>query len=74
MQKAFDQIEHDTIFEALWYLDVDESLIALIQILYIEQSGNMDSTHYFDILRGVRQGTLLSVLLFYTDLDFAFNK
>ena len=74
MQKVFDRIGHDTIFEALRYFDVDESLIALIQILYMEQSGTMDGTHYFDILRGVRQGDILSVLLFNAVLDFAFNK
>ena len=74
MHKAFDRVEHDTIFEALRYFDIDESLIVLIQLLYANQSGTMDGTHHFDILRGVRQGDVLSVLLFNADLNFAFNK
>ena len=30
MQKVFDRVEHDTIFEVLRYFDNDESLIVLI--------------------------------------------
>ena len=74
MSKAFDRVEHDTIFEALRYFDVDESLIVLIKLLYVNQSGTMDGIHHFDILGGVRQGDVLSVLLFNVVLDFAFIK
>eukprot|EP00973_Karenia_brevis_P034128 4707916-Karenia_brevis.AAC.1 len=56
MKRAFDRVEHHSIFEALRYFDIDESLIAMIQLLYANQVGTMDGENYFNITRGVRQG------------------
>ena len=53
MRKAFDRVEHKIIFEALRHYGIDEEMIALIQILYIDQFGTMHGKHYFEITRGV---------------------
>ena len=74
LQKAFDRVEHNTIFEALRYFEVDDSMIALIQLMYSEQYGYMRKDLVFEISRGVRQGDVLSTLLFNATLDYAFFK
>ena len=74
MRKAFDRVEHKIIFEALRYYGIDEGMIALIQISYIDQYGTMDGKHYFEITRGVRQGDVLSTLLFNVVLEYAFDS
>ena len=53
MQQALDRVEHEPIFEVLRYFADDESLIVLIQLVYVNQSDTMDGSHHFDILRGV---------------------
>ena len=74
MQKAFDRVEHVTIFQALRYFEVEESLIVLVQLLYEHQSGTIDEKYYFSISRGIRQDDILSILLFNAILNFAFEK
>ena len=74
MRKAFDRVEHKIIFEALRHYGIDEGMIALIQISYIDQYGTMDGKHYFEITRGVRQGDVLSTLLFNVVLEYAFDS
>ena len=54
------------------HFGVDEGYIALIHMMYDGQMGTMDGIHFFDITRGVRQGDVLSILLFNAVLDFAF--
>ena len=54
MKKAFDRVEHRTIFAALRHFGVDEDYIALIHMVYDGQIDTMDGIHFFDITRGVR--------------------
>ena len=51
------------------HFGIDDFLIVLVQLLYEHQAGTMDEMHDFDISRGVRQGDILSVLLFLHLID-----
>ena len=74
MRKAFDRVEHKAVVEALHHFGIDAGTIALIQLIYVDQTGTMDGYQYFDISRGVRQGDVLSTLLFNAVLDVAFAR
>ena len=56
LQKAFDRIEHDSLFQALRAQGVPNMYLQLLRRLYTDQSGNVrGSTVAFNITRGVKQ-------------------
>lgn len=46
----------------------------LIQVLYEGQTGEVNSSPYFNIEREVRQGHVLSTILFNCTLDIVFER
>ena len=52
---------------------LNEEYVKLLELLYKDQHGNVDS-HRFQILRGVRQGDVLSPLLFNAVIEHAMEK
>ena len=73
LKKAFDRVEHAALFQALFDQQVDPEHIALLQRLYKHQRGVVGE-HSFPINRGVRQGDVLSPLLFNAILGHAAEK
>ena len=73
LKKAFDKVEHGALFTALRAANIDPEYISLLQLLYKEQHGNVGGNR-FKISRGVRQGDVLSALLFYTALESAIRE
>ena len=69
LRRAFDRVEHKPLFEALAEQGVPQSYINLLQRLYQKQVGLVGENENFDILRGVRQGDVLSPLLFNAVLE-----
>ena len=68
-RKAFDTIKQDKLFEALLlYTDIDPTYIALMIKLYDVSTAQINTdvglTRVIRILRGTKQGDLLSALLF----------
>ena len=47
---------------------------ALLQLLYQDQTGSVHGSMIFDIVRGVKQGDVLSTILFNCVLDVAFEN
>ena len=74
LRKAFDTVDHDRLFAALGSHGIDPSYIALLKILYHGQKGSVHESAFFDILRGVKQGDVLSAILFNCALDVAFEE
>ena len=74
LSRAFDQIEIDSSCEALRLYGIEEGYVELPMILYTNQSGQVGSSEFFDMCRGVRQGDSLSGLLFNVVVDMAFKK
>ena len=73
-EKAFDSIDHQILWSILRHYDIPEKIIAIIQQLYkrftcqVIHSGSL--TYPFPVSTGVRQGCLLSPLLFLMVTDW----
>ena len=67
-EKAFDQIRHDKLMSILKSLNLDDRDVRIIANLYWNQSANIriegSLSESIQIKRGVRQGCILSPLLF----------
>ena len=72
--KAFDKVQHVTLFEILQELDVNGKDLELLKNLYWQQQASVcigqDMSDWVNIARGVRQGCVLSPALFslYTEM------
>ena len=64
LKKAFDRMTHKVIFGALRNQGVAEPMIAFLLDLYSRQSGYVSDSAEFAISRGVRQGDVLSSIIF----------
>ena len=74
LKKAFDKITHKVIFEALRNQGIEEPLVAWIIDLYSNQTGCVDNNSEFLISRGVRQGDVLSSIIFNAALELIFQR
>ena len=74
LRKAFDTVDHNTLFQLLGYHGIDPSYISLLKLLYKTQRGTVHGSRCFDIRRGVKQGDVLSTILFNCVLDVAFEN
>jgi len=67
-EKAFDRVQHNKLIEILRNMDIDDKDIQCIKNLYWHQTATVKSggitTSNLKIHRGVRQGCILSPLLF----------
>jgi hypothetical protein len=75
LQKAFDRIEHDSLFQALQAQGVPDTYLQVLRRLYAGQSGIVRGSNcVFDITRGVKQGDVLSPMLFNSGLEPAMRN
>ena len=65
LSKAFDRVNINAVLNTLREQGVEEGYVELIALLYSNQTGQIQSSdESFSILRGVRQGDVLSTILF----------
>ena len=74
LRKAFDTIKFLPLFAALRRQGVPEAYVQLLGALYEKQKGSVNGSFYFDILRGVKQGDVLSSMLFNAGLEASFRE
>ena len=74
LRKAFDTVSHEQLLLSLGYHGLDPTYIALLQKLYQNQHGVVDGSKKFRIERGVKQGDVLSAIIFNCVLDVAFEN
>lgn len=74
LKKTFDRIEFGFLFEALRIQNVPEPYIQLLAVLYNNQTGSVNGSRYFNIRRGVKQGDIISPMLFNAGLEIAFRS
>ena len=74
LRKAFDKIEHRSLFEALHAQGVPQCYISLLTTLYRSQTGQVQAGRKFSIQRGVKQGDVLSPALFNAGLELALAR
>ena len=63
LRKAFDKLEHNALLSSLSELGLPSEYVALLKCIYSEQIGTVNGVS-FPIYRGVRQGDILSPMLF----------
>jgi hypothetical protein len=73
-EKAFDSIHRESFWKILRYYGIPEKLVSLLIALYENTEfcvrTNEGSTRYFHIKSGVKQGCVLSPLLFVLVIDY----
>ena len=74
MRKAFDRLEFKALFRALRQYGLDEPHLNLIAALYANQEATVEGSSKFNIERGVKQGDIISPLLFNIALQLAFDR
>ena len=74
LRKAFDRIEYHALFQALHEQGIDNTYVALLAKLYADQSGHLRGSQHFAIERGVKQGDIISPLLFNAGLEMVMRK
>ena len=74
LKKAFDRMEHNALFAALAKQGVESSYLQLLKTLYLGQTGSVHGSRRFRITRGVKQGDVLSPLLFNAGLEAAIQS
>ena len=77
-KKAFDSIHHDTLWKILRSYGVPLKIVSLIETFYnhFESSVilNNTSSEWFTVKSGVRQGCILSPILFLVVIDWVMRK
>lgn len=74
LKKAFDRILWPQVFEALLEQGVERPYLKLLAAIYSDQTGKLGTGKTFQIGRGVRQGNVLSPLLFNAALEMVMRR
>ena len=74
-EKAFDSVDRDCLWRVLKYYRIPEKIVDMIIALYEESEccvkTENGTTRFFKIMSGVRQGCVLSPMLFIIIMDYA---
>ena len=77
-KKAFDSIHRESVWKIEKIYGIPEKYINIFKNLYLNSSccvrTNSGHTDYFNIMTGVRQGCIISPLLFLLTIDFVMRQ
>lgn len=77
-EKAFDSVEHFSIFDSLRKININETYVKILENIYKEATARIHLDNHvseaFRIERGVRQGDPISPKLFTTAIEEVFRR
>ena len=74
LKKAFGRVRLPAIVSALESHGIGDSMIHTLKDLYSREEGRIDDQHCFPINRGVKQGDIVSPVIFNAALETAFKR
>ena len=74
LRKAFDRIQYGPLLQTLREQNIPDPYVALMSELYRDQWGYVRGGSYFQIQRGVKQGDVISPMLFNAGLEKAMRS
>ena len=74
LKKAFDKISFPSIFSALRAQGISDEMVSLLLDLYAHQHGRVSGSKLFAIHRGVKQGDVISSIIFNATIEFVFQR
>ena len=78
MRKAFDTVQHSKLFQKLNQRNLSSIFTRLITVMYVSQSASVrwgkEVSKSFRITNGVKQGAVLSAILFCVYIDEMITK
>ena len=76
--KAFDTVQHSRLFKKLLGQGLPPIIVRFLLASYRDQQANVkwnnELSHYFDIKNGVKQGAILSSILYFVYTNGLFEK
>ena len=74
LKKAFDKMSFPSIFSALRDQGISDEMVSLLLDLYAHQHGRVSGSKLFAIHRGVKQGDVISSIIFNATIEFVFHR
>jgi len=74
LKKTFDKLEYGPLFDALRQQNIGVGYLSLLASIYCEQTGRVGKSHTFPIHRGVKQGDIISPVIFNAGLEMALRR
>ena len=74
LHKTSNSINHRFLFQALSYYELEPTYITLLSISYCNQSGTVQRSRKFEILRNMKYGNVFNAILFKCVLDVIFEN
>ncbi len=76
--KAFDKIKHDVLFKKLYDKGLSTLTVRIIMNMYLHGSAQVrwhsTTSHSFNVINGVKQGSVISLLFFALYVDELIDK
>ena len=73
-EKAFDSLHRESLWRILRHYGIPEKIVKLIMSFYLNFKCTVGGKIYFDVTTGVRQGCVMSAMLFNIAIDWVMRR
>ena len=74
LRRAFDRVKYGSLFSALKLQGIDPACVSLLAMMYHDHTGSVSGSRHFANQSGVKQGDVISPLVFYAALELAIRN